>query len=168
MSLLNELNRNTMIDSYFPFNDATNRNNRALYEEFDSGINYWLTNKGQSNAPYFISKGVRSNDTFIEDYLVQRKMLIDAINTNELHCEVPGNPQYTAGFTLDVNIPAFTQNFKNERVNDPYHSGKYLITAVRHVIVPGSLQTVLELSKNSISSPLDLARGADHKKAQKL
>jgi len=168
MSLLNQLNRNSMIDSYYPFNDATNRNNKALYEEFDSGVNYWLTNKNRSNSPYFISKGVRSNDTFIEDFLVQRKMLIESINANELHCKVAGNPQFTAGYTVDVNIPAFTQNFKNERVNDPYYSGKYLITAVRHVIVPGSLQTILELSKNSVSSPFDLARGLNHKKAQKL
>jgi hypothetical protein len=95
-------------------------------------------------------------------------MQIDLINNTELHCVVPGNPQYAAGFTVELDIPAFTQNLKGERVNDPYYSGKYLITAVRHVIVPGSLQTILELSKNSLSTPLDLARGGEYKKAQRL
>lgn len=168
ISLLNELNTDVMIDGYFPFNDATNRNNKALYEEYDSGIRYWLTNKGRSNQPYFISKRFRENDSFIEEYLVQRKMQLDLINNTELHCIVPGNPQYTAGFTVELNIPAFTRNLKNERVFDPFYSGKYLITAVRHVIVPGSLQTILELSKNSIGTSLGLSSGNEYKKAQKL
>ncbi len=168
VSLLNSINSDVMIDTFFPFNNATNRNNKALYEEFDSSVRYWLTNKGRSNSPYFVNKGIRENDTFIEEYLAQRKMQIELINNTELHCVVPGNPQYTAGFTVEFNVPAFTQNFENERVNDPYYSGKYLITAVRHVIVPGSLQTVLELSKNSLSTSLDLAAGSEYKKAQKL
>ena len=168
ISLLNELNTDVMIDGFFPFNDATNRNNKALYEEFDSGVKYWLTNKGRSNQPYSISKRFRDNDSFIEDYLAQRNMQIELINNSELHCVVPGNPQYTAGFTLNLKIPAFTRNLENERVFDPYYSGKYLITAVRHVLVPGSMQTILELSKNSIKTSLGLASGNEYKKAQKL
>ncbi len=168
VSLLNELNTDVMIEGYFPFNTATNRNNRALYEEYDSKVYYWLTNKSRSNLPYFISKRVRENDSFVEEHLAQRRMQINLINNTELHCVVPGNPQYSAGFTVDLEIPAFAQNLESERINDPYYSGKYLITAVRHVIVPGSLQTVLELSKNSISSPFDPPSGSEYKKAQKL
>lgn len=168
ISLLNELNSGVMIDGFFPFNDATNRNNKALFQEFDSGIRYCLTNKNRSNLPYFISKRQRENNTFIENYLVQRKMLINLINNTELHCTVPGNPQYTAGYTVQLNMPAFTQNLLNEKTLDPSYSGKYLITAVHHVIVPGSLQTVLELSKNSISTSLGLAGGSEYKKAQGL
>jgi hypothetical protein len=156
MSLLNTINSDVMIDGYFPFNNATNRNDKALYQEHDSKINYWLTNKG------------RSDDYFVEDILIQRKMHIDMINNTELHCVVPGNPQYSAGYTVEFDLPAFTPNQQTEKVLDPYYSGKYLITAVRHVIVPGSLQTVLELCKNSVSEPLDLARGTEYKKAQKL
>lgn len=168
ISLLNNQTAEVMIDGFFPFNDATNRNGKALYEEFDSKIRYWLTNKDNSNLPYFISKGVRSNDNYIEEILAQREMQIQIINNTELHCVVPGNPQYSAGFTVNVNMPAFTPNLQNERIKDPYYSGKYLITAVRHVIVPGSLQTILELSKNSLGAPLDLSAGGEYKKAQKL
>jgi len=168
LSLLNELNSDVMIDGFFPFNDATNRNNKALYEEFNSSVRYWLTNKGRSNKPYFINKRVRDNDTFIEENLAQRIMQIELINNTELHCVVPGNPQYTAGFTVELDIPAFTPNLEIEQVKDPFYSGKYLITAVRHIIVPGSLQTILELSKNSISTSLGLSGGKEYKKAQKL
>lgn len=168
VSLLNDQTAEVMIDGFFPFNDATNRREKALYEEYDSKIRYWLTNKGRSNLPYFISKRVRSNDSYIEEIITRRQMQIDIINNTEIHCIVPGNPQYTAGFTVNVNMPAFTPNLNNEQIKDPYYSGKYLITAVRHVIVPGSLQTVLELSKNSISAPIDLSAGKEHAKAKKL
>lgn len=168
VSLLNELNADVMIDGYFPFNNATNRNNKTLFQEYDSNMKYWLTNKGRTNSNYFVSKGIRSRDTHVEETLAQRMMQIDLINNTEIHCIVPGNPQYSAGYTIDFTIPAFTSNFQNERVNDPYYSGKYLITAVRHVITPGSLQTELELSKNSVSSPLDLsAENQQFKLAQK-
>ena len=156
ISLLNEINSRVMIDGYFPFNNATNRNEKAMYEEYDSNINYFLTNRG------------RSDNYYVEDILTQRNMQIQLINNTELHCVVPGNPQFTAGFTVEFDIPAFTENLKSEKVLDPYYSGKYLITAVRHVMVPGSLQTVLELSKNSLSAPMDLAAGTEYKKAQKL
>lgn len=156
ISLLNEINSRVMIDGYFPFNNATNRNEKAMYEEYDSNINYFLTNRG------------RSDNYYVEDILTQRNMQIQLINNTELHCVVPGNPQFTAGFTVEFDIPAFTENLKSEKVLDPYYSGKYLITAVRHVMVPGTLQTVLELSKNSLSAPMNLAAGTEYKKAQKL
>lgn len=168
VSLLNQLNAGVMIDGYFPFNNATNRNNKALYQEYDSNIKYWLTNKDRTNSEYFVSKRVRSRDSHVEETLAQRMMQIDLINNTEIHCIVPGNPQYSAGYTIDFTLPAFTSNFQNERVTDPYYSGKYLITAVRHVITPGSLQTEMELSKNSVSAPLDLsAENQQYKLAQK-
>lgn len=167
VSLLNQLNAGVMIDGYFPFNNATNRNNNTLYQEYDSNIKYWLTNKDRTNSEYFISKRIRSRDSHIEETLAQRMMQIELINNTEIHCIVPGNPQYSAGYTIDFTLPAFTSNFDNERVTDPYYSGKYLITAVRHVITPGSLQTELELSKNSVSAPLDLsAENQQYKLAQ--
>jgi hypothetical protein len=168
VSLLNSQTAEIMIDGFFPFNDAKNRREKALYEEFDSKVRYWLTNKGNTNLPYFISKNVKTDESHIEEILAQREMQIEIINNTELHCVVPGNPQYSAGYTVNVNIPAFTRNLQNEQVKDPYYSGKYLITAVRHVIVPGSLQTILELSKNSLGAPLDLSAGGEYKKAQKL
>lgn len=168
VSLLNSQTAEIMIDGFFPFNDAKNRREKALYEEFDSKVRYWLTNKGNTNLPYFISKKVKTDESHIEEILAQREMQIEIINNTELHCVVPGNPQYSAGSTVNVNMPAFTRNLVNEQVKDPYYSGKYLITAVRHVIVPGSLQTILELSKNSLGAPLDLSAGGEYKKAQQL
>jgi hypothetical protein len=166
ISILDEKTRDVMIDGYFPFNDASNRKNEPVYAAYDSKIRYWLTNKSHSNLPYFISKRVRSNDTYVEEILAQRQMLIETINNTELHCVVPGNPLYSVGFTLDVEMPAFSVDQENQQNYDEYYSGRYLITAVRHVITPNSLQTVMELSKNSVSARISKAAGNSHKVAK--
>jgi hypothetical protein len=168
ISILDEQTKQVMIDGYFPFNETPNKKNEPLYAAYDSKVRYWLTNKGHSNLPYFISKRVRSNDTYVEEILAQRKMLIDAINNTELHCVVPGNPIYSVGYTLTIKVPAFTVDKDNQQNYDEYYSGTYLISAVRNVITPNAWQTVLELSKNSLSAPLSGAAGNYHKIAQRI
>jgi len=168
ISILDEQTKQIMIDGYFPFNESTNKKNEPLYAAYDSRVRYWLTNKNHSNLPYFISKRVRSNDTYIEEMLAQRKMLIEAINNTELHCVVPGNPLYSVGYTLSVKIPAFSVDQENQQNYDKYYSGTYLISAIRNVITPASWQTVIELSKNSVAAPLGTAAGNYHKIAQRI
>ena len=168
ISILDEQTKQIMIDGYFPFNESTNKKNEPLYAAYDSRVRYWLTNKNHSNLPYFISKRVRSNDTYVEEMLAQRKMLIEAINNTELHCVVPGNPLYSVGYTLNIKIPAFSVDQENQQNYDKYYSGTYLISAIRNVITPASWQTVIELSKNSVAAPLSSAAGNYHKIAQRI
>ena len=168
ISILDEQTKQVMIDGYFPFNETPNKNNDPLYAAYDSKVRYWLTNKDRSNLPYFISKRVRSNDTYVEEILAQRKMLIEAINNTELHCVVPGNPLYSVGYTLNIKVPAFTVDKDNQQNYDEYYSGTYLISAVRNVITPNAWQTVLELSKNSLSAPLSSAAGNFNQIAQRI
>lgn len=168
ISILDEQTKQVMIDGYFPFNETPNKKNEPLYAAYDSKVRYWLTNKDRSNLPYFISKRVRSNDSYVEEILAQRKMLIEAINNTELHCVVPGNPLYSVGYTLSIKVPAFSVDQENQQNYDEYYSGTYLISAVRNVITPTSWQTVIELSKNSLSAPLDGAAGNYNKIAQRI
>ncbi len=155
---MNASNRQIMMDGFFPLNNAKNRNEKTIYEEFDTQIDYWLTNKGQTNNPYFVSKGFKIVETGIEKTLMQRRIQINLLRSTELNCIVPGNPFYSAGYLVEFDMPAFIPNNESERNIDPYHSGKYLITGVRHTITPSDgLQTVLTLCKNSIAAPFDLA-----------
>jgi hypothetical protein len=161
-SHVNGLSRNSLIDGVFPINDAKNRNEKTMYEEYDGQINYWLTNYNQTNKQYFISKNVRVVNTNIERTLLQRETQLNMLKNTELHCIVPGNQFYTVGYLVEFNVPAFIPGQKSERANDPYYSGKYLITGVRHVITPsGGMQTALRLSKNSTAISLGQAKDSD-------
>lgn len=157
-SAVNEKNKKIMMDGNFPFNDAKNRNGKALYEEYDSCIKYSITNLGQTNNPYFQSKIQRVSDTNIENTLVQRNTQISLLKSASIECVVPGNPFYSVGYMVNLKLPAFSQNPNNERLQDAYFSGKYLITGTRHMITKsGGLQTMLRLSKNSVFAPYDKA-----------
>lgn len=158
-SLANEQSQKVMLDGFFPVNNARNRNSKTLYEEHDSQTNYWLTNLNQNETPYFIRKGVRVTNTEIEKTLMQRKVQINLLNNTRVWCSVPGNPNYTVGYVAELNLPSFIPS-NVERAIDPYHSGKYLITDVRHSITPDDLETIIVMAKNSVSSPMDVANNS--------
>lgn len=160
-SYLNEYTRRMLMDSNniaskvsFPFNNARNRSNKALYENYDTEINFWLTNAGNSNLDYFRNKNFRSIDTNVERTLLQRKAQINQLINSEVDVVVPGNPGLTVGKMVEFELPAFMPEGPNKRMTDPYLSGKYIITALNHTIVGSTLQTRLTLSKNSYNDNL--------------
>lgn len=153
-SALDAKAQRSMSDKNYPFNNAKNRNNKALYEEYETDVNLWLTNLDQSNQTYLRSKAYRVNSTNIEKTILQRKAQLNLLNGTVLKVAVAGNPQFSVGFTIDFDLPAMTPNGKAARLIDPYHSGKYLITHVRHTLSPSTeLQTFLTLAKNSVATP---------------
>lgn len=169
-SAINRFNQKSLLDDYFPINDARNRNDKTMFEEYGTDVNFWLTNYNQSNSPYLASKLYRVNNTNVEKTLLQRKMQLQLLKNTVISCGVAGNPLYSPGYVINFNMPAFTPNKKSERLLDPYHSGKYLITNVRHVITPsGGLQTYLQMAKNSVSAPYDSATNSkEYKLARDL
>jgi hypothetical protein len=152
-----KMNKVHFIDgANFPINNAPNRNNKAIFTEYDSHINYSMTNHDQSNAPYLLSKAYRVTDTNVENTLLQRKSQLNLLKNTKIECIVPGNILFTVGRVVNMDMPAFTRSTQAERTIDPYYSGKYLITNTRHVITPsGGHQTILNLAKNSLASSLD-------------
>ena len=167
-----KLNKKNFIDGgNLPINNAKNRNGKSVLQEYDSNVNFTLTNKEQTNIPKAISKAYRVNDTNIERTLLQRQSQLNMLKNTSVDVIVAGNAMFSVGYVVDVNLPAFAKSASSERNLDPYYSGKYLITKTRHVITPsGGHQTILTLAKNSVSSTFDFVSGTnqDYKKAQDL
>lgn len=165
----NSFNRNLLMDKNggFPFNQATNRNDRTLSEEYGTEVNYWLTNRNNNNLDYFIRKGFFSIDTNVEKTLLQRKAQLNMMLNTEIEVIVAGNPSLTVGKMVDLEMPSFTQESENDRGMDPYYSGRYLITAVTHIIAGKTLQTKMKLSKNSVKDPFSPAVNDEQSKIAK-
>ena len=84
-------------------------------------------------------------------YIPNRVAQIALANHTRVRITVPGNVEVCVGLTVNFNafgVSATTEQ-KSERDPDPYLSGKYLVTAVRHVITNISYITVIELAKES-------------------
>ena len=75
------------------------------------------------------------------------------MNFTTVKIAVAGDPGLTVGKTIYFNIYNLAQDTGSPDNFDKYYSGKYLITAVRHVIQsPETYQTILEISKDSTLS----------------
>jgi hypothetical protein len=146
----------SMLDQYPPFNDAKNRNGQTLYQNYNGFPDYWLTNLNQNETPYFISKNYKVTNTNIERIHMNRKMLLALLENTRISCKISGNPNLSVGYVVNFNMPSYMPN-KSETATDPYNSGKYLITHIRHSITPDDMETVMLMNKNSVLTPFDSA-----------
>jgi hypothetical protein len=99
-----------------------------------------------------------ANDIFIEKYLPNRVAQLGLANYMRIKITVPGDPQLVAGKTVNFDIfqidpKVYSQGQSNvTREKDPFYSGKYLISAVRHIVKNNSYITILELCKESVGA----------------
>jgi hypothetical protein len=101
-----------------------------------------------ANNPNYVS-----NDFFVERTTTFREAQISLLNYTRIKIIIPGNSDLYVGLLLNVDIFAMdAQVFDASstiREQDTYLSGRYLITAIRHIINVNRYITVVELAKES-------------------
>ncbi len=108
-----------------------------------------VTNKDQNNVPFINgSKETLGEDIRIEKFVPHRTAELAMANYNVLKMTIPGDPNITPGQVIEFNLYSLSTGTNKEL--DKFFSGRYLVNAVRHVIVaPSVYQTVLEVAKDS-------------------
>ena len=111
----------------------------------------------QKKNPY-VAQNAESvaNDIMIEKYLPNRVAQLALANYMRVKITVPGDPNLSAGSvitfnTYGINPVTFSQN-SNDRKPDPFYSGNYLVTAVRHIVKNNGYITVIEMCKDSVAT----------------
>lgn len=114
------------------------------------------TNTNQRNSSFIKSRpSAVFSDYSVEKTIPYRAAQLSLANFSRLKITVPGNAKLSVGMTINVVVPQTgASTFAKvdqpiQRQNDPYLSGKYLITAVRHVINLETYATILEICKES-------------------
>jgi hypothetical protein len=89
--------------------------------------------------------------------ILSRLSLMKMAQAFKFNITVAGRTDYTAGQVVDVKMPTFEPHTdpKNSDVYDKMFSGKYLITALSHVIKTDRHETHMELMKDSLIINLD-------------
>jgi hypothetical protein len=136
-------------------NNLQNRFGHALYETPQGVFKMTGTNKNQANVPYIKSRPEAvTKDGFTETVFSQRKSQISLANYTRMKFYIAGDPNLTVGTTINFNMlsqdPA---SEKDPKKLDKYYSGKYLVTAVRHIIQITGYTTVIEAVKDSVPNP---------------
>lgn len=135
-----------------PTNELLNRLGKTEQTSYDSSFKVLTANAGQQNSPYIkqVPGGVAKNIA-AETYIPNRTAQISLANYNVLKLKIPGDTGISAGRTINFNLLSLKPGDKKEL--DKHYSGKYLVTAVRHIIQPTTFQTVLEVAKDSSPTP---------------
>lgn len=128
---------------------AKNRLGVKQTEAYEGSLKVVISNSNQAQSPYIKERqGSVAKDIFIETYVPFRSAQLSLANYTVLKVTIPGDSTITAGRTIIFNL--FSLQIGENRKLDEFYSGKYLVTAVRHIIQSqGVYQTVLELAKES-------------------
>jgi len=130
-------------------NDLQNRLGTSISQAFEGVLKVATGNSNQVNLPYIKEKeGGFAKDISIETFVPLRTAAISLANYTSIKLSIPGDPGITAGRTINFDLYSLkpTDNLKEL---DKFYSGKYLVTAVRHIIQPTRYQTILEIAKDS-------------------
>lgn len=133
-----------------PTNNYKNRLGKSETESYEGKLKVIIGNAEQQNVPYIKSvDGAVAKDIFVETFVPNRTAQISLANYTTLKIAIPGDPGISVGRTINFNLLSLKSQNDNKDL-DKMYSGKYLVTAVRHIIdTPNSYQTVLELAKDS-------------------
>jgi hypothetical protein len=137
------------LNSSGPQDTLKNRLGQKENESYEGVLKVSFGNSNQKQVPYIKEKedGV-AQDIFVETYIPNRTAQISLANFTIVKATIPGDPGITAGRTINFNLLSLKPG--TERELDKFYSGKYLVTAVRHIIQSqGVYQTVLEIAKDS-------------------
>jgi hypothetical protein len=132
-------------------NSAKNRFGDTI-NDTQGVIKFCLTTSGQSENKYIKSKNLSINENRIEETVPYRTAQLALFCMNRLKLLIPGDVYITIGRIIQFDLPEIVSNSPNkEKLNDEFYSGKYLVTAVRHMFnQEGRFVTCIEICKESV------------------
>ena len=135
--------------------ELENRLGKMTTENVEGVLKVATGNSNESFVDYIRQKeGGIAKDIFIETYVTTRTAMLSLANFTVMKAIIPGDPGITAGRTIQFNLYTLKPTDKTKAL-DRFYSGKYLVTAVRHIIQNTKYETVLELAKESITGKYD-------------
>jgi hypothetical protein len=133
-------------------NDFQNRNGDKISDTAQASYKLVFSNFSQNQSSYINERpGSVAHDIYAETYIPFRSAIMPLLNYTRIKISVPGDPALTVGRSINFEL---VSKDPNQKALDPYYSGVYLITAVRHMITLHDYKTVMELAKESMTKQL--------------
>ena len=134
---------------------ATNSLGIKQTEAYESRLKLAFGNSNQNDVQYIRERqGSVAKDIYIETYVPYRTAQLSLANYTKVKLVIPGDSSLTVGRTIVFNLFSLQNDTLDSKQLDNYFSGKYLVTALRHVIqTNGSYKTIVEIAKESSDTP---------------
>lgn len=92
---------------------------------------------------------------FPENWLLQRRSLMQQINSYQSEIVVAGRSDYYVGMVIELNMNTIRNHTSNpEDAEEKMHKGKYLVTAIANRFSKNEMESVMCIVKDSIISNL--------------
>jgi hypothetical protein len=73
---------------------------------------------------------------------------------------IHGDTYITIGDIIEFNLPLVASKDKGNSNDNPFHSGRYLITAIRHKINIDNYEMIVEATRDCLSAPYPSAENS--------
>lgn len=133
-------------------NEFEDRLNNKVYENFFANRRMYPTNKDHDNISAISSKQPGIKPNFVEKWMLQRISQIQQLNYLKLKLVAPGDVFLTVGDVIEFDVPSIKSVVKGENNINPYYSGRYLITAIRHKLDYQNYEMIMEVTRDCLSA----------------
>jgi hypothetical protein len=134
-------------------NASPNRLGTTPNQSYSAVTKVAIGNANQATTPYIKqAPGSVAKDIYLETYIPNRTAQLGLANYTVLKIMIPGDPGVTAGSIINFELLTLKPTSTTKDA-DKFYSGKYLVTAVRHVMNDsGSYITIMEIAKDSTNT----------------
>lgn len=141
-------NRNTKkLNAFDLVNNFANRNGDRISQTANSVTKLVFSNFDSQNAEKVKQNpGSVTQNIYAEVYVPYRTAQLQLLGHTRLKVTVAGNPDLTIGRVIEFSL---LSKDPREKTTDKYYSGRYLITAIKHMFTAEEYKCVMELSKES-------------------
>lgn len=142
-------------------NESKDRLNNKIYENYFALRRMYPTNFGHDTVPSISRKQPSIKPNLVEKWMLQRISQINQLNYFKLKIVIPGDTYITIGDIIEFNVPLLSTKVKGEPNINPFYSGRYLITAIRHKIDQESYEMIIEATKDCVTEIYPSAKNDD-------
>jgi len=142
-------------------NEYSDRFDNKVYNNYFASMKMYPTNKGHDTDSNISKKQSGINQNLVESWLLQRVSQINQLNYFKLKLVIPGDTYITVGDVIEFSLPLGTGDDPGGQNINPYYSGRYLITAIRHKLNYESYEMIVEATKDCLSEEYPDALSGD-------
>lgn len=131
--------------------DIKNRDGTQNQKTYNSRVSLSIFSTARQFSEYIKKNDPTSlsKEENQEDFLFQRKAIINNLMSKRIKVVMPGNFDLSSGFNVNFQVPIFGEKEKNEDTDDKSLNGKYMIIASRHIIGYEKHETIIEIATTS-------------------
>ena len=131
--------------------DIKNRDGTQNQKTYNSRVSLSIFSTARQFSEYIKKNDPTSlsKEENQEDFLFQRKAIINNLMSKRIKVVMPGNFDLSSGFNVNFQVPIFGEKEKNEDTDDKSLNGKYIIIASRHIIGYEKHETIIEIATTS-------------------